>query len=67
MIEAAVSAPRDRRHTSPDRTWARRFEAVDGVSRSGRVKREFLAPDLHGELADGESCDGDHHTTAGPR
>jgi hypothetical protein len=31
MIEAAVSAPRDGKHTSPDRTWARRFEDVDGV------------------------------------
>ena len=31
MIEAAVSAPRDRRHTSPDWTWTRRFEDVDGV------------------------------------
>ena len=32
MIEAAVSASRDRRHTSPDRTWARQVRrGVDGV------------------------------------
>ena len=31
MIEAAVSAPRDRRHTSPDRTWARRVRGCRRV------------------------------------
>jgi len=40
-------------------------DGVDGVWRSGGVKRESLDPDLHGELADGESFDGDHHPTVG--
>jgi hypothetical protein len=34
MIETAVSDPTDRGHTSPDRTWARRFEGVDCVQLS---------------------------------
>src|SRR5437867_12235025 len=65
MIDTAMSTSTDRRHTSPDRTGERWFEGVDRVERSGRVKRESLDPELHGELAYGESVDGDHHPTAG--
>ncbi len=37
---------------------------ADAVCRSRRVQSESFDPDVDGELASGESFDGDHHSTA---
>ena len=64
MITAPAPSARPGRHTCLDWAWVRQARRCRPVSRSRGVKRESFDEGLDGDLACGESFDGDHDPTA---